>query len=188
MALAPHTRNPDARDRLTVQAYVRPSLLLDPVDGKIGTLEALDAAGAVDEVTVDGWPATVPLEAEPAFPEVIETFERFEAWAEATGASIRPPFIVRTQSSELTGETKRLLQLPIICLAIERNGQLVNVVPHSDGDTHRSVTDALAALDPSDDNVGGASDAGDGREEPPTRATWRRMYRPETDGGYPPAP
>lgn len=188
MALDLGTLDSDARDSLIVRAYVRPSLLLDPVDGKIGTLEALEADGAVDEVTVDAWPDTVPLEAESTFPEAIETFERFEEWAAAAGASIRPPFTVRTRTSEVTGETTRLLQLPIICLAIERSGQLATVIPHSDGDTHRSVTDALAALDTSDGNVGDASDAEDGRERRPATGAARRGHRPELDAGHPPAP
>lgn len=179
------TLDPDAQDSLTIRAYVRPSLLLDPVDGKIETLQALESSGVVDEVTVEAWPGTVPLGGEPTFLETIETFERFEEWADAAGASIRPPFTVRTTTSEFTGETKRVLHTPVICLAIDVNGQLANVVPHSDGDTHRSVTDALAAFDTSDGDVG---DAGDGRERRPATGAARRVYRPELDGGHPPAP
>lgn len=147
MELDPTTLDPDGHDSLTVRAYVRPSLLFDPVDAKLQTLEAIEDAGAVDEVTVEAWPDSVRLDEEPTFPRAVETFERFETWAEPAGTSIRPPFTVRTMTSEFTGETKRLLEPPIFCLAFERNGQLLNVVPHSDGDRHRSVKEALAALE-----------------------------------------
>lgn len=153
------TFGPDTRDSLTIRAYVRPSLLFDPVDGKIARLQALEAAGGVNEVTVEAWPETVPLGSEPTFPEVIETFERFDEWAKAAGASIRPPFTVRTTTSEFTGETKRLLHTPVICLALDVNGRLASVVPRSEGDTNRSVTDALAALGTGEVDGGGGSPA-----------------------------
>lgn len=187
----------DTRDRgggtdLTVRAYVRPSLLTAPVDGKIGTLEKLDTRGVVDEVTVDAWPGTVRLDGEQTFPGVIETFERFEEWADTAGRTVRPPFTVRTWTSEFTGETKRLLEPPIFCLAIERNGELASVVPHTDGDGHRSVADALAALDPGDgpvDNSAIAGGAADGRDDrnrrdgEPGTVTGRSGHRPEPDDG-----
>ena len=45
---------------LTVQIYVRPRLLLKPLDATIATVQRLETEGIIDAVTVQAWPDKVP--------------------------------------------------------------------------------------------------------------------------------
>ena len=140
-------RNPAAQKRdLTVQVYVRPELLLEPVDSKIETLQTLEAEGDVDGLMLHYWPSKVELSADPPHSEAIDAYERFERWAEASGVEISPPFSVRTRSSEITGEERTVLSTPVVCLAVYEAGRLIGVYPHSDGDRTHSVGEAIAAV------------------------------------------
>ena len=130
----------------TVQVYVRPELLLEPVDSKIETLQTLETEGVVDGLMLHYWPSKVELSADPPHSEAIDAYERFEMWAEANGVDISPPFSVRTRSSEITGEERTVLSTPVVCLAIYEGGRLVGVYPHSDGERTHSVGEAIAAL------------------------------------------
>ena len=136
----------NAKQDLTVQVYVRPELLLEPVDSKIETLQTLEAEGVIDGLVLHYWPSKVELSADPPHSEAIDAYERFEMWADANDVEISPPFSVRTRSSEITGEERTVLSTPVVCLAIYEAGRLVGVYPHSDGDRTRSVGEAIAAI------------------------------------------
>lgn len=130
----------------TVQVYVRPELLLEPVDSKIQTLQTLEAEGIVDGLLLHYWPSKVELSANPPHSEAIDAYERFRMWADARGVEIDPPFSVRSRSSEITGEERTVLSTPVVCLAVYDAGRLVGVYPHSDGEQTHTVGEAIAAL------------------------------------------
>lgn len=133
-------------DSLTVACHVRAPMLLDPIDGHVETLRTCEDEGAIDALLLRTWPEEAKLSDDGPFPEVVETFERFEAWAERQGVSVRPPFEVRTSESLLTDDAEQVLVTPLLCLALYREDSLVGVYPHSDGDETVTATEAIASL------------------------------------------
>ena len=131
---------------LTVQVYMRPGLLLEPLDAKLDTLQRLETEDVIDAVTVQAWPDTVPLTDTTPYTEVVDLFNRFTLWADQQDRSITPPFTVRTQSTIASDDSRRILTTPMLCLAVYSDQMLTAVYPHTDGDDHYSVADAIAAL------------------------------------------
>lgn len=131
---------------LRVEAYVRSAQLLAPIDAKIDTLRTLESDGLLSDLTVYAWPEKVALSERTPYSDALEAFERMEAWADEHGASIRPPFAVRTTTSSITGERRTTLRTPVMCLLVYADDRLANVFPHSLDGEHYSVTDAIAFL------------------------------------------
>jgi hypothetical protein len=131
---------------LTVTCYVRAPLLLDPVDSKIETLQRCEENGEIDALRLQSWPEEVSLEPDVPDQEVLDRFERFEQWADARGVSVRPPFRIRTATSLVDDEPKRVLVTPLLCLALYYDGLLVGVYPHSDGESTHTPTEVIADL------------------------------------------
>lgn len=131
---------------LTVEAYVRPTQLLEPIDAKIETLRTLEREGVVDAVSVHGWPDEIALSERTPYSEAIDVFERVESWADRHGFSVRPPFGVRTVTSSITGDTRTVLTTPVMCLLIETKQGLASAFPHSRGADHYGVADAIASI------------------------------------------
>jgi hypothetical protein len=146
----------DGSKRVTVSAYVRPALLLDPIDSKLATLQSLDEDDTIADLEVNMWPRKVPLHQETLHTDVFDTFQRFEEWTEMNGVTIRPPFMVETTSSELRDRTQSILRTPSMCLAISVDDKLVGVFPHTDGGTEYGLTEAIAALKTDELFTGGA--------------------------------
>ncbi|WP_254538257.1 HTH domain-containing protein [Halomarina litorea] len=136
------SRHPD----ITVTCYVRPSLLLEPVDSHIRTLREAEADGQIDALLLRSWSDQITLTRAGPASEGVEAFERFTEWAYAEGVSIQPPFDVRRRDSLITGECREVLVTPLCCLAVYVGSTLVGVYPHVDDGEPRSVTDAIAAL------------------------------------------
>ena len=133
-------------ETIEVTAYVRPPLLLEPMDKKLETLRVLAEEAVIDSLTTEQWPGTVPLSTETIHSETLEVFYRFEQWAEVNEVSVCPPFAIQTTTSELRGETYRVLRTPAMCLEIVSDGDLSCVFPHVQGGNEYSVTTALAAI------------------------------------------
>jgi hypothetical protein len=108
---------------------------------RLGRLRAEGVVGAFD---IEYWPHEVSLAGD-GHPEVVATFERYEAWADRQGVSLRPAFEVRSVSP-LVGERRELLRLPMACLAVHEDGDLVGVFPCTDGRETWTVTDCLEAV------------------------------------------
>ncbi len=130
----------------TVVCHVRAPLLLEPVDGQVETLQTCESEGTVDTLLLRSWPEQVTISEESPHQEVLETFERYERWADRQGVSIQPPFNERTARSSVTGQANDVLVTPVLCLAIYRDEQLVGVFPHSAADETYTATEAIAAL------------------------------------------
>ena len=131
---------------VTVSAFVRPTMLLEPMDSKLETLYALEEEGTIDHLSVRAWPEKIPDSPDAVYSDAFDVFELFETWADATGVSIRPPFDVQTTDSAFRGDTRSILRTPVMALAVAIDDNLYGVFPHTDGDTHFRVTEAMAAL------------------------------------------
>ncbi|MBX0323289.1 hypothetical protein EGH21_09625 [Halomicroarcula sp. F13] len=73
-------------------------------------------------------------------------YNEFADWASETGACLSPFFDVRLCYSTETGERRRELVLPAMCLAVYEDGELTRVAPRSEGGTPTSIGDCLVAL------------------------------------------
>lgn len=129
-----------------MQVYVRPGLLLEPLDANLETLQRLETEDVIDVVTVQAWPDKVSLADPTPYSEVMDLFAQFTLWADRHDVSITPPFGIRTQSTIMSEDTRRILSTPMMCLAVYSEQMLTAVYLHADGDDHYSVTDAIAAL------------------------------------------
>ncbi len=125
-----------------------------PVCGRptevIHRLGSLRSAGAISDFEVETWSTAVSVEGDAPDDRAIEAFERFDAWAEKQGLSVRPPFEVKTVSP-LVGDERTVLTLPILCLAVYDGTDLSGVYPCSDEETTYRIVDCLDAYDSEDD-------------------------------------
>jgi hypothetical protein len=135
-----------APEDITVVCHIRPSLVLDPVDAKIETLQSCEGQDEIDSLLVRSWPAEVSLGDGGPYHEVVERFERFEEWADRHGVDIRPPFRIRTSTSIASDKRTETLLTPGICLALYHQDHLHCVVPHTDGETTYTVSETIASL------------------------------------------
>lgn len=133
---------------ITAVCHVRAPLLLEPVDRQVETLRACESEGAVDDLLLRSWPKEVTLTDDTPYQEALESFERFEQWADRRGVSIRPPFRERTATNQISGGTTDLLIMPMLCLELYADDELVGVFPHTDEDVDETYTtdEAIAAL------------------------------------------
>lgn len=129
---------------VTVDVYVRPAQLAEALDGHVRALEEMAAEGVVDAVDVHSWPARVPVDAHVT--DAVDRFRTFRAWADDHDVSIQPPFSVHAVASEFTGERTTYLSTPVCCLSVSVGDALAGIYPHSDGDEHYGVGDAIEAL------------------------------------------
>lgn len=118
----------------------------------IDRLSALAARDAIGGFTVETWPDELAISEHTERGSVVERFKEFLLWADEHDRSITPPFERRTVSP-LVGESREVLTLPIMCLAVYEDGDLRGVYPNSDGEGTVSVTDYLDACDSADDGV-----------------------------------
>jgi len=130
---------------ITAVCHVRAPLLLEPIDRQIETLQACPD-DAVDDLLLRSWPQGVALTESSPHQEVIETYERFTAWADQQGVSVEPPFKHRTTTSQITGTTRELLVTPLLCLELYVGDELYGVFPHSVGAETYTTSDAIATL------------------------------------------
>ncbi|WP_121742990.1 HTH domain-containing protein [Natronorubrum halophilum] len=133
---------------ITTVCHVRAPLLLEPVDRQIETLRACETEGAIDELLLRSWPKEVSLTDNSPYQEALESFDRFEQWAEERGVSIRPPFRERATTSQISGETNDLLVMPLLCLEVYADDELIGVFPHTDEELEETHTtdEAIASL------------------------------------------
>lgn len=111
-------------------------------------VEALEEAGLLPDLAVEEWPskAVVPSDG-PADPAV-ETYDEFDGTvATRPGVHLDPFFEDRPG----VGRTERTVVLPVVCIAVRREGDLTGLYPRWNEGTHDAVEDGLAALEPGDD-------------------------------------
>ncbi|RQG97580.1 HTH domain-containing protein [Natrarchaeobius oligotrophus] len=131
---------------VTVVCHVRAPLLLEPVDRQVETLHACESEGAIDELLLRSWPKEVSRSNDGPHGNVLHAFERFQRWAGRRDVSIKPPFRERTSTSQITGEMRRLLVTPLLCLEVYVEDELLGVFPHSRDEETHTTDEAIATL------------------------------------------
>lgn len=138
---------PSDQSTVSIDCYVRASTLVEPVNNTIEILRDYNQRGVFTELTIEAWPAEVPLTDETDASENVARYERFQGWADTHGVDLQPAFSTRDRTTLLSDTPETVLVLPMICLAIHMDGQLVSVVPHSTDMATYTVEDALTALE-----------------------------------------
>lgn len=132
-----------------VEVFLRASV---PFDARarqlvvLGRVEALQARGLVDEIRVDTWAHRI-TDAPPEATLALSALDRFEHWALAHQATLSPGFDTHECHSGFTGQRFDTTVLPVVCLAVYDDDELVAVYPHSTGAGCVSVADGLAMLE-----------------------------------------
>lgn len=138
---------PSDQSDVSIDCYVRASTLVEPINTTIKTLRDYNQLGALAELTVEAWPAEVPLTDEGDASEIVARYRRFQRWADTHGVDIQPAFTIRDQTTLLSDTPETVLVLPMMCLVIYLNERLVSVVPHSTDLTTYTVGDVLTDLE-----------------------------------------
>lgn len=115
-------------------------------------LAELATKETIDSFDVELWPKVVSLEAiGEGSNDVLETYEKIQAWADRAGASVTPPFSIVADRWEVTGETDTRLHTPNMCLLVERDEEVVGVFPHERQDGVWTLQAGLDALETESD-------------------------------------
>lgn len=134
----------------TLRVYLRSyTPVSQPQNEVVATARALEADGVVDDVSVVEWPASVSLAADT---DAIRVHERISEWARARDLDVTRPFRTHERTNPVTGDTEAVLHTPVVCVTLDRNGDLDGVAPVTlpDG-THVTAREYLASLDNDDD-------------------------------------
>lgn len=137
---------PDTDETVAVTAYVRATELREPIETNLEALRRLESADRIDALTVETWPAKVPLSAATPHSDAIDAFERMAGWADEHDFAVRPPFGVRTLSSSITNERRTVLATPAMALVVSVDERVAAVFPHSRGNEQYSVRDGIDSL------------------------------------------
>lgn len=106
-------------------------------------LERVASAGGLEDYSVSSWAKRVPLDSDT---EEMECYEEFRRWATDEDVTLAPFFDTRECYSMTTGEKRRELVLPVLCLAIYDDDELVYVAPHATASTTATIPDCVDQL------------------------------------------
>ena len=163
MTTIDHSQRP--RD-ITVECHLRGPSYLEPIETLASRLQACSRRGTIDSVLFRSWPERVALDDQGPRAEIAERFERFSRWADGAGVRIEPPFRRRTVRSMVGSGESSVLEIPVCCLALYREGELLGVYPHEEDGTTRTVEAVLDAFEEGrlPAPIDGAGPVGDGSE------------------------
>lgn len=116
----------------------------DPRRTVLSRLRELEAAEVVDDVSVRIWEKSIPAspdELDVSASLVHDRIAEFQQWADRNGHSLEPAFRWCEQSTMVSEEQSEVIRLPLQCLAVYEDDQLVGVFPCTgDQGTTRSQT------------------------------------------------
>lgn len=141
---------------LELVVYLRESASSAATERQQAVLDRLDAladAGTVEDVTVRRWPKRVSERS-----EVLETVRELREAAEERGFRLEPFFEERERVPGFfteRGDPVREVVLPVVCIALYRDGEVRGVYPCADDETYYSVDDGLDALEGAVDHAAG---------------------------------
>ena len=108
-------------------------------------LQELVCRGVLGGVETVEWAKRVPLQG-PDNGTERTLYNEFADWAREAGVCLAPFFDTRLCYSSTTGEKRRELVMPAVCLAVYEGGDLVQVAPFADAGRTESVEECIAEL------------------------------------------
>ena len=111
-------------------------------------IEALADAGVLPDLAVEEWPSKAVVPADGPADAAVGTYDEFaDAAATRPGVHLDPFFEDRPG----VGRAERVVVLPVVCIAVRRDGDLTGLYPCWSDGTHQAVEDGLAALEAGED-------------------------------------
>jgi len=114
----------------------------------IDRLEQMKERGLIDRYRVQTWgkvAAVAGAVSETKFHSAaVGIVREFEEWADAHDEEVDLPFHRDEVVSEFTGERHPVIRLPVVCLGVYEDEELVGVYPRTEAKASHSVRDALA--------------------------------------------
>ncbi|EMA01963.1 hypothetical protein SAMN05443574_10419 [Haloarcula vallismortis] len=108
-------------------------------------LQELVCRGVLDDTETVEWEKRVPLQG-PCNGTERDLYNDFAEWAREAGVCLAPFFDTRLCYSSETGEKRRELVMPAVCLAVYEDDKLVQVAPFADAGRTESVEGCIAGL------------------------------------------
>jgi len=108
-------------------------------------LHELVYRGVLEDVETVEWEKRVPLQGSGSGTEQ-DLYNEFADWAREAGVCLAPFFDTRLCHSSTTGEKRRELVMPAVCLAVYESGDLAQVAPFADAGRTESVAECIAEL------------------------------------------
>lgn len=108
-------------------------------------LQELACKGVLDEYETRAWEKRVPVDSGGPCRER-DLYNEFAEWAREADVCLAPFFDTRLCYSTETGERRKELVLPALCLTIYEDGELVQVAPCAAAGRAESVDDCLERL------------------------------------------
>lgn len=127
----------------------------DPRRTVLSRLRELEAAEIVDDVSVRIWGKSIPAspdELDASASLVHDRIAAFQRWAGRNGHSLEPAFRWCEHSTMVSEERSEVIRLPLQCLAVYEEDQLVGVFPCRGDQGTNTVADCLHRLEPGDDS------------------------------------
>jgi hypothetical protein len=112
----------------------------------LGRLRSLAEAGVLADLTVRTWPGRVTTGDDLARCEFALCRE-FQAWADDRGVRLAPAFESHDCHNSYTNTRYTTTVLPVICLALYDEDDLLAVYPHSGPHGVRTVLDGISVLE-----------------------------------------
>lgn len=136
----------DAGEQLRVDLYMRRDVFgaRSQQQGLFERVRRLEARSRVERTELRRWPRRIPADERS---ELGDTIREFEAWAAERDLSLAPCFERRKAEPRFAGDRLERIFLPVMCLAVYRNGRLKCVAPHVDGDRSYTVYDCIDDLE-----------------------------------------
>lgn len=132
--------------QVSLDCYVRATADGELVNDIINTVHTYEKEGLLTEYAVEFWPDEVRLTDDTEGTDILTHYREFQTWAESEGVSLEPAFTRRERTPLVSDDTETFLRLPVLCLAIYNDGDLVSVAPHTTSRSPYTVRDALADI------------------------------------------
>ncbi|MBX0325538.1 hypothetical protein EGH21_21160 [Halomicroarcula sp. F13] len=117
----------------------------------LARLRELERDGVIQDLSVNNW--SKQIECDPEYrvhgsnEEIRHRLAEFQDWADEEGHELEPAFRWCETTSLATDETKEVVTLPVTCIEVRGDGELLAVFPcTSDGNTN-SVADCVTGLE-----------------------------------------
>ncbi len=115
----------------------------------IDRLSALESAGEIAAYDITTWPDEIVISKGTHHAGIVDIYERFHTWADASDCSVTLPF-ERRQVTTLVGRREEVLTLPVMCLAVY-DDELCGVYPCDVGEETWTVTNYVDAFEAADE-------------------------------------
>jgi hypothetical protein len=133
--------------QVDVDCHVRATASGVLVDDTIDRLHSFEEVGLINELNVEYWPDEIRLTEGTEETAILGHYRQFLAWGHDEGVSIEPAFTRRERSLSMSDDSEKILVLPVVCVSIRVEDELVCFAPHSTETTAYTVTDALANIE-----------------------------------------